>query len=302
MKTLLYLLTLSILINNSLLAQEIETTESVIQTEHKTHHSNGQLKEYCLYDKNEKLHGVWKSYYESGQLKETGEYNAGKKTGTWKAYHTNGKVWETSTYNKDGLHTGEIRQYHDNGKPVRVGKTIKPGIIKWVKNYDIEGRLVDKNLATFKWVTYNDDGTRRRSGEYKNKKKVGKWTWYNRDGTVDFTAIKKDDKTEEIKSFYRNGKIEKITKYKDDKIAIYRIKYYEKTSKIEYEHKEESGFWVKRFYYPNGQLSEVRKYKSGRKDGQWTSHHRNGKIAFTKQYRQGEKVGKWAKYNKAGQP
>ena len=48
--------------------------------------------------KNKALYGKYKTRYDSGKLKTTGEYHKGSKIGTWNNYHENGKKQSTKYY------------------------------------------------------------------------------------------------------------------------------------------------------------------------------------------------------------
>ena len=42
--------------------------------------------------KNGKNDGLWKGYYENGELMEEGNFKIGKKVGSWKYYNQDGKL------------------------------------------------------------------------------------------------------------------------------------------------------------------------------------------------------------------
>lgn len=46
-------------------------------------------------------HGAYFKYYESGQLKKSGNYNNDKKDGEWTYYDEEGNIIRTVTYDKD---------------------------------------------------------------------------------------------------------------------------------------------------------------------------------------------------------
>ena len=49
--------------------------------------------------KDDKLHGLLKAYYESGNLQVTGEFKDGKKIDLWQYYNEDGSPKETEQYN-----------------------------------------------------------------------------------------------------------------------------------------------------------------------------------------------------------
>jgi len=60
--------------------------------------------------------GIWKSYYENGQLKSIGNYSNGKKEGVWKWYHENGKLSQTGSYDSSGSPAGKWIEYDKKGE------------------------------------------------------------------------------------------------------------------------------------------------------------------------------------------
>lgn len=58
--------------------------------------------------------GVWREWYDNGQLKCVSKYRGGKKAGMYVEYLIDGKVKEEGEFNNDQF-TGKIFQYDENG-------------------------------------------------------------------------------------------------------------------------------------------------------------------------------------------
>ncbi|HPS85049.1 MAG TPA: hypothetical protein PLA88_12065, partial [Bacteroidales bacterium] len=51
--------------------------------------------------------GIWKFYYETGELKAEGEYSKGSETGVWKFYYPNGDLWK-----EEAKVDGEVKAWY----------------------------------------------------------------------------------------------------------------------------------------------------------------------------------------------
>lgn len=78
------------------------------------YYENRIQKDYTEYVKGIE-HGVYKEWYESGQLKKEGLYNKGNKTGVWITYYSNGNKESMGKYKKDKK-IGKWELWTENGK------------------------------------------------------------------------------------------------------------------------------------------------------------------------------------------
>jgi hypothetical protein len=62
--------------------------------------------------------------YENGNLKEQGTLACDKKNGIWKSYYENGNIKIIATYNKQGILEGEYKEYAETGGIIFSGKYI----------------------------------------------------------------------------------------------------------------------------------------------------------------------------------
>lgn len=125
------------------------------------YHANGnkQVEEYYA---DGKIGGVYKAYFETGQLEEEGGYDAeSTMRGKWKYYYPSGKLKEVITFHNN-VENGPFIQYHPNGKkqaegtyvPFALGAVEEEGVEQGeLKEYDINGELIiikDCNLGRCK--------------------------------------------------------------------------------------------------------------------------------------------------------
>lgn len=68
----------------------------------------------------ELLHGLYKKYFHSNQLAESGKFKKGLKVKLWKTWHENGNI-ETIQRWSDGLQTGTYYRYDENSVLVEKG-------------------------------------------------------------------------------------------------------------------------------------------------------------------------------------
>lgn len=47
------------------------------------------------------------------------------------------------------------------------------------------------------------------------------------------------------------------------------------------------------YYYENGAIQQVGKFKEGKLEGKWVSYTENGNVQTIAEYKQGQKTGKW---------
>jgi antitoxin component YwqK of YwqJK toxin-antitoxin module len=115
---------------------------------------------------NNQLNGLWRSYFENGNLKSSVTYKDGKVDGVAYFYYNDGKETPMAEviFNQDVI-TGIYQEFFQNGAQ------------KAKLNYE-DGKL--DGDAEFYYPT----GRLKMKGEYKNDEKRGKWLFYNDNGEV----------------------------------------------------------------------------------------------------------------------
>lgn len=80
---------------------------------YKTYYENGDLRQQGMFKNNKKI-GLWLSYYKNNKLKEETNYILGKKEGIYKVYYQNGTLKQESIYKNNKI-DGITKIYTFNG-------------------------------------------------------------------------------------------------------------------------------------------------------------------------------------------
>lgn len=115
--------------------------------------------------------GVWKAWYDNGQLKRQGAFKDGKEEGEFTWYFEDGKKSKEGSYH-EGAEVGVWSWYHDNGRLMQQGA---------LKGDTSEGV----------WKEWYPDGKPKMVGTFVKGEKHGEWTWWDAKGnksTKSYTA------------------------------------------------------------------------------------------------------------------
>jgi antitoxin component YwqK of YwqJK toxin-antitoxin module len=160
------------------------------------YHKNGKTEQEGKYNDAGKPHGLWKWYYESGNLLREEEYDAGKENGWMKELSDSGFIITEGEY-IDGLKEGkwiyqiadhkEIGNYKSDSKDsIWIHYYIKSGNKSYEGNY-IEGNPDGKHKY------YYENGKIKEEQNYAMGKRDGSWRKYNEDGLVFIEILYKND-------------------------------------------------------------------------------------------------------------
>ncbi len=169
-----------------------------------------------VYDEEGVKQGLWKEYYDSGELRSEGKYEDGVRVGEWKFYYKNTKLEQKGKYIK-GKPEGDWRWFHENGNPWREevfskGKEDGPAI-----EYNDTGLVVAKGEyiegeREGPWIF--EYGDYKEEGSYKDGLEDGEWKGTYKNGQlsyeVRFVQGQEDGK---YVSYYDNGKVREEGKY-----------------------------------------------------------------------------------------
>jgi antitoxin component YwqK of YwqJK toxin-antitoxin module len=114
--------------------------------------------------------GIWKDYYDNGQLKSIGEHNGDggfdvSKTGEWKEYYDNGQLLSVGNYTDEtGKKIGLWKGYFENGD------------VEYQTNYNDQGETNGRSI--FK----NENGTIFQEADYVNGKVYNVSTYNDKQG------------------------------------------------------------------------------------------------------------------------
>ncbi len=106
--------------------------------------------------------GIWKAWYDNGQLKRVGAYVDGKEEGVFTWYFEDGKKSKEGSFHV-GEETGLWSWYHENGQLMQQGE---------LKGDTSEGI----------WKEWYLDGKPKMVGVFLNGEKHGTWTWWDANG------------------------------------------------------------------------------------------------------------------------
>tara|TARA_Y100000994_G_scaffold159072_1_gene130365 strand:+ start:181 stop:1131 length:951 start_codon:yes stop_codon:yes gene_type:complete len=237
----------------------------------RTYYDNGQLSVKEFY-KNDKLDGEYIEYFLNGRIKLKTNFNNGQINGDWETNYFNGNKKERKKFinnKKDGDHW----DYSEDGLYYIVigwSNDVKHGVYR--ETFDLPNRKVIKNITKI-------------SGYYQEGQKSGLWTEYWETGNVKTTANWQDGKLNGDYKHYRDRSVK--DKYVD---------------KGKYEDNKKVGFWTEHGILG---LSEGN-YVEGKKNGKWKTikryekveyeieHYKNGELLFTEEFDKKDKlIGKY---------
>ena len=156
---------------------------------------NGRVIGEGIFTEAGRRQGMWKEYYDDGNLKAEGSYVDDKKDGFWKFYYKNGNLEEKGKYilgNPDSI----WMWYYSDGKLLR--------------KENFYGGLPDGLLTEF-----DKEGNIITQGDYIEGRKEGKWVYYVGDSRdeIDYSDGYMNGW---YRSYYPDGEIRYEGKYVDD--------------------------------------------------------------------------------------
>lgn len=138
-----------------------------------TNYPNGNMMEQYTSSKNGKKNGEYKSYYESGKLREVATFKDDEYIGKRIIYFENGNIDTEENYNSQGLLNGEYKVYYKEGG-VHIVKHYKDNILTGLLTvYYPNGRVKEevtmaKNEENGPFKEYFQNGTLQWKGTYLN--------------------------------------------------------------------------------------------------------------------------------------
>lgn len=187
--------------------------------------------------------GLWKFYYETGELRAEGNFKGGTEISEWKYYFRAGHLQQKGKY-ANGLPHGNWTWWYDNKQIKREESYRKGKEDGLVVEYDTLGNILTSGeyidgIQDGKWFYSVNDHSE--EGEFRDDVRHGVWIYKYKDGTLAF------------KGEYING------------LAIGKHKYYYPNGRIYWEGKYDAGLkdgdWTK--YNEDGTISIQITYKRG---------------------------------------
>jgi antitoxin component YwqK of YwqJK toxin-antitoxin module len=298
------------------------------KTEIKILFNDGKVNQ-IIHLRDNKKHGVQKTFSNTGLLLSEIEYNKGLLCGKHITYNNEGGIFIKKSYqcnvkkNTSWLH-GKYLEYS--------GKVL------------IEKGYYNDSLKEGKWLSYHANGILKTENNYKKGKLVGEQKHYNNKGNLNYKStlveITENGKTINVKhgayvayhnngilsqegsyeydkktglwreytptgevyreTFYKNGKVHGINNtYTNTGKPEIKCEYYEE---IVIEGKKITNVYhgIKERYKNNGKLDSKEIYRYGKKEGTWESYHPNGNLSMSNVYKNNLQIGKSIAFDTEG--
>ncbi|WP_258543779.1 toxin-antitoxin system YwqK family antitoxin, partial [Parvicella tangerina] len=272
------------------------------------------------FDENGKKNGLWKEYYDNGELKWEGEFLHGELNGIVKEYTKKGALKTLEKYEFGSLDTeSEEVVFFELEKEVRpdgsmlVGgynNDMKQGIFR---EYDSTGTLIssyqykdDQKLAegmldtagarTGSWKYYYPTGELKAEGDYLNGIKVNEWKFYFKNGDIQQKGKYLNGAPHGTWTWwYSNGQVKREEGYrkgKEDGLVVEYDTLGNVLTSGEYIDGIQDGKW---FYSVNDHTEEG-EYRDDVRHGIWIYKYKDGTLAFKGEYINGLAIGKHKYY------
>lgn len=220
---------------------------------HKFYNERGEIEKALIYNDNGKVvsegfltedgkkEGLWKNYFESGEVRSVGNFKNNRQTGEWHFLFGGGVPEQIGNF-VNGQFDGEWKWFFKNGKPLRVEEYVKGKregkYIEVDESGDTTavGNYVDGEMDGY-WVLQVGDNVEK--GKYSVGLKEGEWKEYYSNGVVKsvgnyvqgnpdgkFLVYYESGKLKE-EQFYVNGFKEKTWRKFDELGAVSLIIAYE---------------------------------------------------------------------------
>ncbi len=262
--------------------------------------------------------GPWRELYANQQIKEEGNWTAGKRNGVFKFYDKRGLLERIERYvmgelvNDNGDDTSVLdirREYDEMGRVRSVGSYRdgkKHGTFRFFSEtgqeepamiYDAGtvtglGLIDSLNRRQGPWKLFYPDGELRAEGNYLNGMKDGTWSFFYRTGKLEQKGNYKEDlPVGNWKWLFSDGSIHREENYRRGKEDGHAIEY-DSTGKVinegDYIDGLKSGMWMLTI----NDHTEKGEYVDGEKNGVWTWYYDNGNRAFEGEFALGVPVGR----------
>ena len=245
---------------NGAVYSKIPYKNGVLKGEKRIFYLNGDLKEYCNYNKNE-VDGLYIDYYENDSIKSEGYYQNGSPVGSWFGYNIDGTLSSQMIYDDNNL-ISYIVTYFPNGDKKKES-FYKFGLLSKIVIYNNKNEVLK--------VDHFTDG----EGMYRN--------YYLNGALQSEGRIRHNEYIDTLYYYDLNGKVTSFNTYLDGKLHG-RNYFFTDEKPLEYSditfvHGEIHG--LSNMYKENGVLIHQYNYEYGAYSGEGKSFFDNGKLART---------------------
>ncbi|EAJ2846337.1 toxin-antitoxin system YwqK family antitoxin [Campylobacter coli] len=151
----------------------------VVKVQQNKYSTTGNLKEEIPYNKESRIHGIKRTFYDNGQLKTEESYKNGKRDGVSREYSKDGQLLEEMNF-KDNRGYGDYIGYYENGNIRAKGKLLgfdEDGMQEFEGNYKeyyengtlaLEYNFNNQGKMDGLQKSYNQNGSLESEESYKN--------------------------------------------------------------------------------------------------------------------------------------
>lgn len=228
---------------------------------------------------NDKPSGNWTFFYDNGQIKSKGLFDAdGKKDGRWTFYYQNHGGISGYEEWKHGVQWGEEVVYNKQGIPATRLNYVNGKLEGEKRTYYGIGPLFSTEIfkdgkSAGKYETFYASGAKKVEANSANDELNGAYTSYHANGQV------------EVKCNYANGKLQgEYQEFGENGKLIF---------KAAYQNGEPLGEMLS--YHSNGQLKRKASYPKGTLEGDELEYDTEGRLISKIPYKNGKAEG-WAEY------
>ena len=175
---------------NALLADEIEkleynATDELFNTEYESLNFKLTLSEEEL-----SYEGAYKAYYPDSTQKFEGTISNGELNGLWRTYYETGNIKSAVNYQNNKVNGNALFYYNNAQQTIKAELTYDNDIIidiyrEFYENGARKAMLnYDKSKLNGEAEFYYDNGALKIEGQYKNGEKKGKWKYYTETGEL----------------------------------------------------------------------------------------------------------------------
>jgi len=160
--------------------------------------------------------GIWKNFYENGQIKEEGAYDFNRRTGGWTFYDREGRIIQTGTY-QNGRPEGLWKWYYPDGSILREEEYFQGKRDGMFMEYSNDGNVISQGEyldgeRNGQWKIKIGDHTE--EGNYIIGLRDGMWKYYDGEGNVVYRGRYIQDNPDGYHFYYYdNGRIKEEQYY-----------------------------------------------------------------------------------------
>ncbi|MFD1552264.1 hypothetical protein DNU06_11475 [Putridiphycobacter roseus] len=199
-----------------------------------------------------------------------------RKQGPWETFYENTASYKYKGQFKDNIPYGVFTYFYPSG---RVQAKVK---------------FKNEGLVTYSQVYHESSGRVKAMGKYINQQRDSTWTYFDNKGNVKSKETYKNDKLEGQRVIYyepiEGQYIVARYEYYTNNVLNGTFKEYHQNTKLKAEGNYLDGNFngEVKYYYPNGKMERLERYKYAVKHGYWIFFNEDGTQAGNKLYWEGK--------------